>query len=314
MPGQLRYYFRRTKRAVMGAMIPDAWRKKAFYLKEEYPGEFVYEGEFLKLVKFNCRIKVGDFYFVLERYDVLLILQTTLNAQVSIEDDRLTVSFNGLVFNPTTAEELFILEEVYVNGTYNFQTNHPVTVVDVGMNVGFASLFFAHHQQVGAVYSFEPFEPTFRQAINNIALNPTLKEKIKPANYGLGDREESLTVDYNYENKGQVGVYGTSLIRSDINHSEKVTIKLKAAAGEIKKIIDQHSGQHFMLKLDCEGAEYAILRSLAAENLLNFFDIIFIEWHEKGPEELLAILKNKNFSAFYQQASAKKVGMIYAVQ
>jgi FkbM family methyltransferase len=298
----------------MGAMIRDAWRKKVFYLKEEYPDEFVYEDEFLKLVKFNCRIRQGDFYFLLERYDVLLILQSGLNAQISIHEGQLTISFNNLVFNPTTAEELFILEEVYVNGTYNFQSNHPAVVVDIGMNVGFASLFFAQHQQVGAVYSFEPFEPTFRQALKNIALNPAWIEKIKPSNYGLGDREEVLTVDYNYENKGQVGVYGTSLIRTEINHSEKATIKLKVAATEVKKIIDQHSGQRFILKLDCEGAEYAILRNLASENLLNFFDLIFIEWHEKGPDELLTILKNKNFSAFYQQASAKKVGMIYAVQ
>src|SRR5688572_20022379 len=138
MPGQLRYYIQKTKRAVIGAMIHDTWRKKVFYLKEEYPNEFIYEDGFLKLLKFDCRIKQGDFFFILERYDVLSILQSSLHAQISIQDDRLIISFNNLVFNPTTAEELFIMEEVYVNGTYNFQNNHPVVVIDVGMNVGFA--------------------------------------------------------------------------------------------------------------------------------------------------------------------------------
>lgn len=314
MPSQLSYFIRRVKQVVMGTMIRDVWSKRAFYLKEEYPLEFVYENGSLHLVKFNCQIEPGDFYFVLERYDVLRNLQAKLNATISIQENQLIVSFDNLVFNPTTAEELFILEEVYVNGTYNFSHNNLLVVIDVGMNVGFASLFFAHHKQVNAVYSFEPFNATFTQALKNIGLNPSLTNKIKPSNFGLSDQEEELTVDYNYENKGQVGVHGTSLIRSEINHTEKATISLQAASPVIKKIIEQHSGQRFALKLDCEGAEYVILKSMASENLLSFFDLIFIEWHEKGPDELLTILKGQNFSAFYQQASAKKVGMIYAVR
>ncbi|MGA7410027.1 MAG: hypothetical protein WBW33_06040, partial [Bryobacteraceae bacterium] len=86
----------------------------------------------------------------------------------------------GFKAHVSSGEELFILREILCDGVYNFGTAMDNVVVwDIGMNAGFASLYFATRPYVRGVVAFEPFRPTFDAALRNFELNPELRSKIK---------------------------------------------------------------------------------------------------------------------------------------
>ena len=67
-------------------------------------------------------------------------------------------------------------------------------VIDIGMNVGIASLFFATLPHVEKVYAFEPFKAPYLRAMDNFKLNPALSAKIQAYNFGLSNKFEELDV------------------------------------------------------------------------------------------------------------------------
>ena len=60
----------------------------------------------------------------------------------------------------TTAEQVNMAQEVFVDGCYDFRLAGTWTVLDIGANIGLASLFFAAQPWVESVLAFEPFAPT----------------------------------------------------------------------------------------------------------------------------------------------------------
>lgn len=312
MVGHVNYFLKKTVKTFRALLYKSGWERDLYYLQCTFPDEIERRSEYMFFKRLNILIKKNQFDFVRVSYSTLRLFADHGKVQFKIDDDLFFIYWNGLKLNPTTAEEIFIIQEIFVLGTYNFRSSESYVVIDIGMNVAFASLFFASNTSVKKVYGFEPFKPTYQQAQVNIQSNVEIANKIECFSYGLSDKAETLTVNYTYENKGQVGIYGTDLIRSKIDTSEKSTITLLPVNEELKTIYERHGHQRFILKVDCEGAEYAIFKSLAEHSLLDNVDIVFIEWHEEGPEVLLDILAQNNFKAFYQQAAEKKVGMIYA--
>jgi ABC-type hemin transport system substrate-binding protein len=51
---------------------------------------------------------------------------------------------------------------------------------------------------------------------------------------------------------------------------------------------------------------------LAKEHLLNRIDIFVIEWHEKGPSDIVSMLKAAGFTVLSLDGNAVNHGMIYA--
>ena len=92
------------------------------------------------------------------------------------------MSFENLKLYIESPEELFILNEVFIDADYNFLANEKTIVFDIGMNIGIASIFFANKINVSKVYGFEPVEETYKQAIKNLEYNPKLKDKIETFN------------------------------------------------------------------------------------------------------------------------------------
>jgi FkbM family methyltransferase len=313
MAGQLKYFVRKGLRTAR-AMLKSGWDRKAFYLHDDYPDEVEMRPDGLFLRPLDLLVPRNTFNFVIDSFPISRTFKDYGKVRFEIEKDKLFVYWNDLKLNPTTAEEIFIIQEIYVSGTYNYQIPHPHIVIDVGMNVAFASLFFASHDKVTKVYSFEPFQPTYQQAQVNIQHNPKFAARIETSPFGLNDKHAVMEVNYTYESKGQVGIHGTDLIRSEIRHQEKAKIELLSAEEALRKIFDRHPQDRFVLKVDCEGAEYGIFEVLQKARLLDQVDIIFIEWHERGPDPLIEILSTSNFKVFYQQASNKKVGMIYGAR
>ena len=201
-------------------------------------------------------------------------------------------------------------KSVLLNNEYNFSITEPYIMIDIGFNIGITSLYFAKDENIKKIYGFEPFFPTYKNAEENLKLNPELAKKIQLHNYGLAAEEKIENIYFNKDHIGQMSTV-KDRFNGKTNSVEQVVIK--NAAVELEKIIKNHCEKIF-LKIDCEGAEYEILPLLDKEGLLKNIDVIIMEWHFQPPEELLNILKKNGFFAFCNHETHNEVGMIRAVR
>ncbi|MEQ9467748.1 MAG: FkbM family methyltransferase [Ekhidna sp.] len=228
-----------------------------------------------------------------------------------LENGVLLLAHSGLRVEIQTAEELFIACEILVDKCYEFHIAEPCLILDIGMNVGIASLYFASQKNVVAVYGFEPFEPTFKQAQENFRRNPSVSQKIKSNNIGLGDCNKEMMVDYSPSNRGRVGLFGTNLVKNEFVDLGQELIKIKSASEVLKEIITSRPSIKKVVKMDVEGAEFEIIENLYNNGILSSFDAIMMEWHKTEPTEIIHSLSKNGFTAFKQNYNSH-VGMIYA--
>ncbi|OQX94562.1 MAG: hypothetical protein B6I23_00690 [Rickettsiaceae bacterium 4572_127] len=193
----------------------------------------------------------------------------------------------SLYYDSKDLDAFFILQETLLNDTYNFKTikpNKKTILIDIGMNRGFVSLISADkYKSIEKVYGFEPFKKIYDIAQKNINLNKKYSKKIVANNFGLGGKDEVIYADINNEK------LGCSVTISPKSKKNKKGIKLKIydAKIEMQKIFKKHPKSNFVLKCDCEGAEFDIFDTLGKANLLKKFDEIVMEYHCQSPKPLL---------------------------
>jgi FkbM family methyltransferase len=218
--------------------------------------------------------------------------------------------------NVVNYDNLKVIEEIFIDQLYDFHTKENYVVFDVGMNVACSVLYFASFDNVEKVYSYEPFLKTYECALENISLNKELAGKIETFNYGLGDKDEWVEVPLPADN-----FLGGSTTKEFIDElpdelkKKSIKVEVRSIIAEVKKIKQDNPGKKFLLKLDCEGAEYGIMKELENHNMVNDFDVFMIEFHYKGKKELADILNNNSF--YFMSPCSDEVntfGMLYAVK
>ncbi len=201
-----------------------------------------------------------------------------------------------------------IAYEIFFNDDYHFSPGKDAIVIDIGMNIGFASLYYALRDDVEKIYAFEPMQSVYEKAKFGFQLNDC-SHKVIPHNFGLGDGNKELTVALNKDD------IGTSILQTD---PSGIPIQIKDAADVIGKIIADHPGKRFVIKCDCEGAEQEIFRSLDKAHLLSAIDVIVMEYHYSQDDVVMPILDKNQFVYFrYLTALYKdktKLGLIRAVR
>ncbi len=256
-----------------------------------------------KKILFQCAHLLLD---LIEKTDFKLFID---------EDKNLMAKVDDLTFFIQTTEDIYILHEIYYTRQYNIYLPFKCIVIDIGMHVGFASLFFASLPQVLKVYAFEPALPTYEQALRNIALNPAIKEKIQGHNIGLGNAQKTLPVDYVYAWKGSAGLMGITqeMIKSGKDH-QVIDFYLEDITHQLQKIIDQHLDTPIVVKIDCEGSEYEIIQRLVDSNMIKKVDLFIIEWHNGLVKDLIASFENYPFIIYYPNPYSLNNGMLVAVK
>jgi hypothetical protein len=121
----------------------------------------------------------GNYQFYKDSIDKF-VRYSVLGAQICPLQDGVIVDFMGVKALVKNREEFQLIEEIFRCNSYKFATDQNVCVIDVGMNVGLASLYFAKMPEVQVVHAFEPFYRPFARALENFALNPELSSKIRP--------------------------------------------------------------------------------------------------------------------------------------
>ena len=227
--------------------------------------------------------------------DLLVIKKYFPDLTLENHKDGVLARFKNFKIYIETPEEFFILKEVFVEKDYNLVSNENYVVFDIGMNIGISSLFFGLQKNVEKIYSFEPVINTYQQAIYNVGLNKDLSPKIEAFNIGLGATTRVEKVLYNPQAKGNCGIRLESSLVIDKNNSKEIEINIKDVSEVLPDLFEKHVGLKKVLKIDCEGAEYEILQKLDESKLLDYIDVLLIEWHDKGSEILEKILIENNF-------------------
>lgn len=215
---------------------------------------------------------------------------------------------------------LFVVNELFTEQLYDININQKSVVIDVGMNVGLASLYFATYEKVEKIYAFEPFPDTYREALLNFEINDKgLTSKIIHHNAGVGDINKTISVPKPYA--GDLGGSTTEyflkeLKKDDVERLKNgyIDVRISSIIDILKDVKDKNQDSKIILKLDCEGAEFEIIEALNNAGLLKEVATYLIEWHFKPKKIITDIFTANNFSYIAPDRTdiSESVGMIYA--
>ena len=188
-------------------------------------------------------------------------------------------------------------------------------VVDVGANIGIASIYFANLENVSHVESFELIPDTFELAMQNIKAS-NLGEKIAISSVGIAKDKGSFVIPFEVGGSADASVYAVSRSNEKIKSGKTIEVNVLAAVPELQRIIANAKGKKIVLKLDCEGTEYDIIPELSFSGILKQLSVIMLEWHYHGPETIIEHLTASGFTTFNRNIpnDGGKRGMIYAVK
>jgi FkbM family methyltransferase len=186
-------------------------------------------------------------------------------------------------------KEIF-MEECYIRGLGHGLPNGP-TVIDIGANAGFFTLFAASRFPGAKIFSYEPIPSNFRQLKRNKELNEKAEILCFPkAIYGYPG-EVSLCFDP----AEKFTTSATVFERSDSQHN---TIRVPCMT--LPQVFAEHRLESCdLLKMDCEGSEYAILYGCPPDYLYRIAQIAMEVHGGSGPdqdmESLIEYLNSHDF-------------------
>ena len=220
---------------------------------------------------------------------------------------------DGSAFLLRNWTDFVIFNEIILNADYRLIMPYDnMSIIDIGMNVGLASLYYASNPKVGRVYGFEAFKPTYKLALENFALNgDEIKNKIKSYNYALSNYEGVRKFRYLKEEPGNMGIVaGGTNDGNNNDYMEEVIVK--EAGKVLSEILEPAGNTHYVVKCDCEGSEYEIFESLKNFDLLDKISAFLIETHLGRGDEIINVLADKGFKIFAPVSREGRMGMIYA--
>jgi len=252
-------------------------------------------------------------------YSLLHDLEANTSCRLVWDEQKnmLSLNWGNATYLADDFEELYILREIYFSGDYDFTPAGSTVVVDVGANVGFTSIFLADANPELMVVACEPVPENYAKALKNLAANPLLSERISFYNFGLFSEDGNKTI------LSQVGNRVRSSIVMDRSHdapgkTESIPIEVRRASSFIKEVGEMNPGRRIVIKMDCEGSEYHILRNLEADGVLGMVSGFLMEWHKLDGQDdatfIRGFLKRTGFDVCMlgRLQSKYDVGMAYA--
>jgi len=146
-----------------------------------------------------------------------------------------------------------VIREDYLQ--HNIKLTNGDTAIDIGANFGaFTVLAAKRVGDSGRVFAFEPNPTVCDRLRKNIELNGLSNVSI--FNEAVGDREDSVRL--HLSPKSAYNTVCNEVDGRSFSDSQSVTVKMRPMSSVIAL-----AGNHVdLLKLDCEGSEYAILDHL----------------------------------------------------
>ena len=232
-------------------------------------------------------------------YGILLKNENIKN--IDIDRNLLFFQFEGkpVYLDPSRYSDPYA---VFLREEYKFLKVEGKDVIDVGMNVGDSTIYFAL-KGARRVIGIEPFPYAFSYAEKNIELNNIKNCKLLNAGYGE-DGETSV-------DSKKISSNISHLEQSD-NNGEKIKIY------SLRSIIELYEIEKCVVKMNCQGCEYSLINE--PDSVFDHIEMIQIEYHY-GIQNLVSKLKSVGFTVkftlrqkSYNTASKKtaEIGYIYA--
>lgn len=264
-------------------------------------------------------------YFKDSLHYIIDIFNCVTITDIKESNNGVILSASGISYYVNNESNAGNFYEILCRQMYEYDSSSTdIIVLDIGMNSGLASLFFASKEFVNRVYSYEPFPSTVKDAQENFRLNKLFSEKIIVTNAGISNKNATVSVPFFETGAMQASVnedfinrYHTNIQRSQ----NTIEIQLRDIKEVILEIIETENiigDRKLVLKIDCEGEEYNIIERLNECNLLNKISAFLIEWHQDGPAPLMKTLRNNNFHLLtipittIDGAIISEAGMLYA--
>ncbi|MGB9762775.1 MAG: FkbM family methyltransferase [Minisyncoccia bacterium] len=187
----------------------------------------------------------------------------------------------GIGYDISHLVEIY-LDEIYGSGFKN------KNVIDIGMSNGDSSIYFAKEGSE-RVIGLEPDKRSFDLALKNIK-ESQVDNIVLPLNKALSDQTGIIELIVYDSNPNANSVDEINMVKlKDSKFKERVE------AITLKEIIDMFNGENIdLLKMDCEGCEYKVLRTLPQEYFSKILNII-LEYHN-GLQDIPEILKKQGFN------------------
>jgi FkbM family methyltransferase len=179
--------------------------------------------------------------------------------------------------------DISLVAEIFVRQVYGSDFNQKV-VVDVGAYNGDSAIYFAK-RGARLVIGLEPDPRSLELAKENIKLN-NLQDKVKLLNVALSTRTGESKLGLNAETPNISQIAENTSIGDSGLEVETVTVEEIMRRFNLQKID--------FLKMNCEGCEYGIIRTLP-DNALDSINEIILEFHN-GPLDIPKILSKHGFT------------------
>ena len=227
--------------------------------------------------------------------------------QVARKNNKIQIWNDVITIEGEADNTLWTAVAVFCEDEYHFDMNEEYVMFDIGFNLGMTSLHKAQDKNCVKIYAFEPFVPTFELAQRNMDLNKELSKKITAFNYGLGDKDEIIEINYNPSRPGAMS--SVKNVFKDSAYVEKIRIR---KTSDVLAPLFEKCKEKIFLKIDCEGAEKQILPELENSGLIKRVDVIIMEWHFEEPSWIVDLLIRNGFVVFRLNTIANELGMIRA--
>lgn len=151
--------------------------------------------------------------------------------------------------------------------------SQPLSIIDVGANIGEVSLSFARKYPNASVYGFEPHPTTFEKLKSNQSLNAF--KNLQLLNLGLGAQKGEVFFE-----ERMSGNPGMNRVTSDPEKSAR-QIQITTLDSFIEK---NQVTTISIIKIDVEGYEHEVLKG-AVQLLTNYRPALFIELDDSNLKE-----------------------------
>jgi FkbM family methyltransferase len=233
--------------------------------------------------------------------------------------------------------------ETFKRGQYShagFELQVDDTVIDIGANIGMFALWAEPQIPQGRLICIEPNPYALECLRMNVRQNDLRNVTVIPAAAGDENGSMELVSHPGWEamahnaavdapwlfNTSTMGRIARSLMQRSLRHAHPTmaTKRFVVQLMPLSRILEEHDVATVnFLKIDCEGSEYEVLRSLDAANWARIERVV-IEYHDFGRVrkhvELVEILRANGFEVETIHATGGmlsallgvRVGMIWA--
>jgi FkbM family methyltransferase len=193
-----------------------------------------------------------------------------------------------------SSTDFFVLREVLVEEAYRdvlpLLPDRPLRVVDIGANLGATTIWLSRKARLSEAFCFEPEPDSFRLLCFNLARNGCSCARAIPKAVGGKPRTTRMVLDE--KSPGGTSIYPTPA--SD-QPAEGCLVEVIA----FNEWLRENPGQFDLLKMDCEGAEWEIVRHTAAAELARL-RVVVAEVHEdpareQPVESFAGLMENRGF-------------------